>query len=47
MIKQAASIYTLSVYKVFETEYGRFLNCLIKDKGESENVHEYIVTNRS
>jgi zinc finger SWIM domain-containing protein 3 len=47
MLKQAASIYTPSVYKVFKTEYGRFLNCLIKDSGESENVHEYIVTNRS
>ncbi|XP_078167981.1 protein FAR1-RELATED SEQUENCE 5-like isoform X2 [Carex rostrata] len=45
MLKQASIIYTPSVYKVFEVEYGHFLDCAIQDCGQKENVHEYKVTN--
>ena len=33
MLKQASIIYTPSVYKVFEVEYGHFLDCSIQDYG--------------
>jgi zinc finger SWIM domain-containing protein 3 len=45
MLRQAANIYTPSVYKVFEAEYGHFLDCSIQNNWQHENVHEYIVSN--
>jgi zinc finger SWIM domain-containing protein 3 len=45
MLKQAAGIYTPSIYKIFESEYYLFLNCSVRDNGQCEKVHEYIVTN--
>jgi zinc finger SWIM domain-containing protein 3 len=43
MLKQVSRIYTPTMYKVFQKEYGRFLNCTIKDCGVEDNVHSYII----
>jgi zinc finger SWIM domain-containing protein 3 len=45
MLKQVARTYTPSIYKIFKAGYYLFLNCSIRDNGQSEKVHEYIVTN--
>ncbi|KAJ3672365.1 hypothetical protein LUZ60_007086 [Juncus effusus] len=43
MLKQAGAILTPTVYKVFQAEYMRFVNCEAHYDGQSENMHKYSV----
>ncbi|XP_010269017.1 PREDICTED: protein FAR1-RELATED SEQUENCE 12-like [Nelumbo nucifera] len=43
MLRQAASIYTPTIYRVFEKEYSESLDCVIQNKFEVGTKIEYIV----